>query len=85
MDYLPHTVLIDCSADAEVALHYRDWLAAGIHIVTPNKKANSGTLAYYESLKARAPRERRPLPVRDHGRRGPAGDPDAARSARDRR
>ena len=52
MDYLPHTVLIDCSADAEVAAHYRDWLAAGIHIVTPNKKANSGTLAYYESLKA---------------------------------
>src|SRR6202140_3004916 len=52
VDYLPHTVLIDCSADAEVASHYRDWLAAGIHIVTPNKKANSGTLAYYESLKA---------------------------------
>jgi len=51
-DYLPHAVIIDCSADAEVALHYRDWLAAGIHIVTPNKKANSGTLSYYESLKA---------------------------------
>ena len=52
VDYLPHTVLIDCSADAAIARHYRDWLAAGIHIVTPNKKANSGELAYYESLKA---------------------------------
>jgi aspartokinase/homoserine dehydrogenase 1 len=52
VDYLPHTVLIDCSADAEVAGHYRDWLEAGIHIVTPNKKANSGSLAYYESLKS---------------------------------
>jgi aspartokinase/homoserine dehydrogenase 1 len=52
VDYLPHSVLIDCSADAEVARHYRDWLAAGIHIVTPNKKANSGELGYYESLKA---------------------------------
>jgi bifunctional aspartokinase / homoserine dehydrogenase 1 len=52
VDYLPHTVLIDCSADAEVASHYHEWLAAGIHIVTPNKKANSGSLAYYESLKA---------------------------------
>ncbi len=52
VDYLPHTVLIDCSADAEVASQYRDWLAAGIHIVTPNKKANSSSLAYYESLKA---------------------------------
>jgi bifunctional aspartokinase / homoserine dehydrogenase 1 len=52
VDYLPHTVLIDCSADVEVASHYHKWLAAGIHIVTPNKKANSGALAYYESLKA---------------------------------
>jgi len=45
-------VLIDCTADAEVARQYRDWLAAGIHIVTPNKRANSSDLAYYESLKA---------------------------------
>ncbi len=52
VDYLPHTVLIDCSADADIARHYRDWLAAGIHIVTPNKRANSSELAYYESLKA---------------------------------
>ncbi|HEY5019757.1 MAG TPA: bifunctional aspartate kinase/homoserine dehydrogenase I [Steroidobacteraceae bacterium] len=52
VDYLPHTVLIDCSADAAIARHYRDWLAAGIHIVTPNKKANSSELSYYESLKA---------------------------------
>jgi aspartokinase/homoserine dehydrogenase 1 len=52
VDYLPHTVLIDCSADAAIARQYRDWLAAGIHIVTPNKKANSSDLSYYESLKA---------------------------------
>ncbi|HEV7984525.1 MAG TPA: bifunctional aspartate kinase/homoserine dehydrogenase I [Steroidobacteraceae bacterium] len=52
VDYLPHTVLIDCSADSQVARQYRDWLAAGIHIVTPNKRANSIELSYYESLKA---------------------------------
>src|SRR5690348_13995403 len=52
VDYLPHAVLIDCSADAQLALQYRDWLAAGIHVVTPNKKANSGELAYYGALKA---------------------------------
>ena len=51
-EHLPHAVILDCSADAHIASHYRDWLAAGIHIVTPNKKANSGALAYYESLKA---------------------------------
>jgi aspartokinase/homoserine dehydrogenase 1 len=49
-DYVPHTVLIDCTASVEVADQYCDWLSRGIHIVTPNKKANSGALPYYRSL-----------------------------------
>jgi bifunctional aspartokinase / homoserine dehydrogenase 1 len=49
-DYVPHTVVIDCTASAEVAARYRDWLSRGIHIVTPNKKANSGALPYYRAL-----------------------------------
>ncbi|HNS28206.1 MAG TPA: hypothetical protein PKN91_08775, partial [Steroidobacteraceae bacterium] len=52
VDHLPHAVIIDCSASAEVAAHYAAWLEAGIHIVTPNKKANSGELAYYRKLQA---------------------------------
>jgi aspartokinase/homoserine dehydrogenase 1 len=52
LDYLPHTVLVDCTASAAVAGHYADWLAAGIHVVTPNKKANSGELAYYQRLQS---------------------------------
>jgi aspartokinase/homoserine dehydrogenase 1 len=52
VDYLPHTVLIDCSASEAVAARYKDWLAAGVHVITPNKKANSGPLAYYGSLQA---------------------------------
>jgi aspartokinase/homoserine dehydrogenase 1 len=51
VDHLPHTVIIDCTADENVAQHYAEWLSAGIHVVTPNKKANSGPLGYYESLK----------------------------------
>jgi aspartokinase/homoserine dehydrogenase 1 len=51
VDYLPHTVIIDCSADETVAKHYRDWLAQGIHVVTPNKKANSAPMEYYDSLR----------------------------------
>jgi aspartokinase/homoserine dehydrogenase 1 len=51
VDYLPHTVIIDCSADESVARHYADWLAAGIHVVTPNKKANSASMEYYEALR----------------------------------
>jgi aspartokinase/homoserine dehydrogenase 1 len=50
VDYLPHTVLIDCTASAAIAGRYVEWLAAGIHIVTPNKKANSADLAYYHRL-----------------------------------
>jgi bifunctional aspartokinase / homoserine dehydrogenase 1 len=51
VDHLPHTVIIDCTADESVAKLYAGWLAAGIHVVTPNKKANSGPLSYYDSLK----------------------------------
>ncbi|NBU24570.1 MAG: bifunctional aspartate kinase/homoserine dehydrogenase I [Gammaproteobacteria bacterium] len=49
-DYLPHRVIIDCTASGEVARHYAAWLAAGIHVVTPNKKANSAPLAEYRAL-----------------------------------
>ena len=52
VDYLPHSVIIDCTAHEAVAARYHDWLSAGVHLITPNKKANSGPLAYYESLQA---------------------------------
>ncbi|HXZ59534.1 MAG TPA: bifunctional aspartate kinase/homoserine dehydrogenase I [Steroidobacteraceae bacterium] len=50
VDYLPHTVLVDCTASAAIAAHYAEWLGAGIHVVTPNKQANSGTLELYRRL-----------------------------------
>ena len=50
-DHLPHTVLIDCTASEAVARHYRDWFERGIHVVTPNKKANSADWPYYQSLR----------------------------------
>jgi aspartokinase/homoserine dehydrogenase 1 len=50
-DYLPHAVLVDCTASAEVARNYPRWLAAGIHVVTPNKKANSAELEFYTDLR----------------------------------
>ena len=79
LDYLPHTVLVDCTASAEVAAHYADWLAAGIHIVTPNKKANSGPLAGYQQPADGTARGRLALPLRGDGRRRAAGG--AARCA----
>src|ERR1700692_4163508 len=53
-DYLPHQVIGACSARAEVGKNYVAWLTRGIHIVTPNKKANSGTLPYYRALQEAA-------------------------------
>lgn len=52
VDYLPHTVLIDCTASSDIAVRYPEWLAAGIHVVTPNKKANSSALALYRQIRA---------------------------------
>ena len=42
--FIPNTVLVDCTADSVIAGYYHDWLRKGIHVVTPNKKANSGPL-----------------------------------------
>jgi aspartokinase/homoserine dehydrogenase 1 len=50
VDYLPHTVLIDCTANEGVGRRSADWLARGIHVVTPNKTANSAEYSYYRSL-----------------------------------
>jgi bifunctional aspartokinase / homoserine dehydrogenase 1 len=50
VDYLPHTVIIDCTASESVARNYRDWFERGIHIVTPNKKANSAPLSEYRAM-----------------------------------
>jgi aspartokinase/homoserine dehydrogenase 1 len=50
-DYLPHAVLIDCTASQDVANEYAGWLARGIHVITPNKRAHSGPIAAYMELK----------------------------------
>ena len=53
-DHLPHAVIIDCTASEDIANRYAGWLARGIHIVTPNKKAFSGSYDYYLELKQTA-------------------------------
>ena len=42
--FIPNSVIVDCTADADIASSYYDWLLRVIHVVTPNKKANSGPL-----------------------------------------
>lgn len=48
---IPNTVIVDCTADPEVAMNYYQWLRKGMHIITPNKKANSGPLEQYLRLR----------------------------------
>ena len=38
----PYNVLIDCTASEDIPNHYAHWMQKGLHIITPNKKANSG-------------------------------------------
>jgi aspartokinase/homoserine dehydrogenase 1 len=48
--HLPHAVIIDCTAKDFGDL-YVTWLDAGIHVVTPNKKANAGPGERYRRLR----------------------------------
>lgn len=50
--HLPHALIVDLSASSAVADRYADWLARGIHVVTPNKQAGSGEYARYRALRA---------------------------------
>ena len=51
---LPESVFVDCTASEDVASCYADVLRAGISVVTPNKRASSGTYKQYKELKQRA-------------------------------
>ncbi len=51
---LPHAMIIDCSGSADVADRYAGWLAAGIHVVTPNKQAGAGPLPRFHAIRAAA-------------------------------
>ncbi|MDR2658682.1 MAG: bifunctional aspartate kinase/homoserine dehydrogenase I [Spirochaetaceae bacterium] len=49
---LPNSCFCDCTASDEVAAVYETVLHSAISVVTPNKKANSGSLDYYKRLTA---------------------------------
>lgn len=50
-DHLPHAVIIDCTASPHIAGLYSGWLERGVHVITPNKKAFSGTFEDYAALR----------------------------------
>jgi bifunctional aspartokinase / homoserine dehydrogenase 1 len=48
---LPSSIFVDCTSSEEVAALYESILDSNIAIVTPNKKANSGSFKTYQQLK----------------------------------
>ncbi len=49
---LSNSIFVDCTSSEEVAEYYHSILSSNISIVTPNKKANSGSLTRYQDLKS---------------------------------
>ena len=49
-DHLPHAAILDCTASEAISSRYTDFFNAGIHVVTPNKRAQSAPHAVYERL-----------------------------------
>ncbi|WP_434356832.1 bifunctional aspartate kinase/homoserine dehydrogenase I [Parasalinivibrio latis] len=58
-NHIINPVLVDCTSSQDIADRYADFLAAGFHVVTPNKKANTASLAYYNQLRKTARKTRR--------------------------
>ena len=52
--HIPHAVIIEATASSALAPYYKDWLNAGLHIVSQNKKANTGTMKEYAEIRAAA-------------------------------
>ncbi|NDJ58997.1 bifunctional aspartate kinase/homoserine dehydrogenase I [Enterobacteriaceae bacterium 4M9] len=57
--HLLNPVIVDCTSNQAVASQYVDFLNEGFHVVTPNKKANTSSMAYYHQLRVAAARSRR--------------------------
>lgn len=48
---LMNSIFVDCTSSEEIAENYSSILSSSISIVTPNKKANSGSYSRYKKLK----------------------------------
>ncbi|MEC5343978.1 bifunctional aspartate kinase/homoserine dehydrogenase I [Brenneria populi] len=57
--HLLNPVIVDCTSSQAVADQYADFLADGFHVVTPNKKANTGSMNYYQQIRNAAAKSRR--------------------------
>lgn len=58
-NHIINPIFIDCTSEQMIADQYVDFLSAGFHVITPNKKANTASMAYYAKLRDCARARRR--------------------------
>ncbi|MEM9100748.1 MAG: bifunctional aspartate kinase/homoserine dehydrogenase I [Pseudomonadota bacterium] len=51
---LLNAIFVDCTSSEEVSLSYDRVFEAGMHVATPNKKANTDSEDYYQTLRQKA-------------------------------
>lgn len=49
--HLINPIFVDCTSSEALALDYVNYMKAGYHVVTPSKKANTGSYEYYTELR----------------------------------
>jgi len=57
--HIINPVIVDCTSNDAIAARYVDFLGAGFHVVTANKKANTSSMDYYRQLRLTALMKRR--------------------------
>lgn len=57
--HIINPVIVDCTSNDGIAARYVDFLGAGFHVVTANKKANTSSIEYYQQLRLTALMKRR--------------------------
>ncbi|WP_159714813.1 bifunctional aspartate kinase/homoserine dehydrogenase I [Blochmannia endosymbiont of Camponotus nipponensis] len=58
-NHLLNPVIVDCTSSIDVANYYVDFLLHGCHVITPNKKANTGSMKQYRMLRDAVAKSRR--------------------------
>ncbi|MGZ3723093.1 MAG: bifunctional aspartate kinase/homoserine dehydrogenase I [Bdellovibrionales bacterium] len=59
LSHIPHSVLIEATASSALSPHYCEWLTQGLHVISPNKKANTGSMREYLAIREAAQKSSR--------------------------
>ncbi|MCE1915016.1 bifunctional aspartate kinase/homoserine dehydrogenase I, partial [Enterobacter hormaechei] len=57
--HLLNPVIVDCTSNQQIADQYASFLRDGFNVVTPNKKANTSSMAYYHQIRKAAEKSKR--------------------------